>query len=229
MVNRGKEPNMRSAVSSLKNAASSRVTRLLLVILVFSGTLPVSSVKADSGSAEYEEYVVKAAFIYNFLKFIDWPEEKITGDGNRIIVGIIGKDPFGSAVKGFSGKSLEGRKLVVERFEGIHRIQEMAKENQKDFDKTVDALRKCHLLFVCPSEKKQFLQIVEIVDKYHVVTVGDGEGFIESGGIINFSLKENKVRFEVNLVAAEKAGLKIRSQLLRLAKRVIREEQPQAD
>jgi len=74
-----------------------------------------------------------------------------------------------------------------------------------------------------PSEQKQSREIIDIVGKDGVLTVGDTSGFIESGGGINFLMEENKIRFDINLTAAEKAGLKIRSQLLRLAKRVVKD------
>ncbi|MCJ7729928.1 MAG: YfiR family protein, partial [Sedimentisphaerales bacterium] len=75
----------------------------------------------------------------------------------------------------------------------------------------------------CPSEQKQAREIIDIVGKDGVLTVGDTSGFIESGGVINFMLEENKIRFDINLTAAEKTGLKIRSQLLRLAKKVFKD------
>jgi hypothetical protein len=179
---------------------------------------PIAS--ADTTSAKYKEYEVKAAFIFNFLKFIDWPQEKTAGNNNRMVIGIIGEDPFGPAADIFKDKSVEEHKLVLKRFEGIEQI---GKLSEKDKNECLDALKHCHLLFICQSEQKQMRDIIEIVNNAAVLTVADADGFIEAGGIINFFTEDNKIRFDINQAAAEKTGLKIRSQLLRLAKRVVTE------
>ena len=87
-----------------------------------------------------------------------------------------------------------------------------------------ESLKACHLLFICRSEQKQLSDIMDIVSKNGVLTVGDTDGFTESGVAINFLIVNNKIRFNINLTAAENNGLKIRSQLLRLAKKVYRDE-----
>jgi hypothetical protein len=79
------------------------------------------------------------------------------------------------------------------------------------------------LLFICPSEKNNINEIIDLVKNQSVLTVADTQEFLDAGGIVNFVIEDNKVRFDVNLTASEKAGLKIRSQLLRLAKRVIKD------
>jgi hypothetical protein len=86
----------------------------------------------------------------------------------------------------------------------------------------MEALKTCHLLFICPSEKKLLAEIIDVVKSDGVLTVGDIGEFIEAGGTISFFMEDNKIRFNINLTSAEKAGLKIRSQLLRLAKKVIK-------
>ena len=92
---------------------------------------------------------------------------------------------------------------------------------EKEKNKHLDAIKTCHLLFICQSEQKQLRDIIEIVRNSSVLTVADTDGFIEAGGIINLFTEENKIRFDINQVTAENTGLKIRSQLLRLAKRVV--------
>jgi hypothetical protein len=175
---------------------------------------------ADTASAKYKEYEVKAAFIFNFLKFIDWPQEKTAGNNNQIVIGIIGEDPFGPAADVFKDKSVEKHELLVKRFEGIEQIRKLS---EKDKNERLNALKRCHLLFICQSEQKQIRDIIEIVNNSAVLTVADTDGFIESGGIINLFTEDNKIRFDINQGTAEKTGLKIRSQLLRLAKRVVTE------
>ena len=191
---------------------------LLLVLCVCLGLIVTQIAFADTSSAKYKEYEVKAAFIFNFLKFIDWPEEKTAANNNQIIIGIIGEDPFGPATDVFKGKSIEERKLLLTRFEGIEQINKMP---EKEKNKHLDAIKTCHLLFICQSEQKQFRDIIEIVRNSSVLTVADTDGFIEAGGIISLFTEENKIRFDINQAAAESTGLKIRSQLLRLAKTVV--------
>lgn len=201
---------------------------LLIAILLSLGCLFVSDVYPESKSAQYQEYEVKAAFIYNFLKFVDWPEEKTARNGNQIIIGIIGEDPFGSAVDIFKGKTVENRSLIIKRFEGLRQLKEMA-EKDKQANEKLESLKACHLLFICPSERKLVREIVDLVGKDSVLTVGDTEEIIKSGGIIGFTMEDNKIRFDINLTAAEKTRIKISSQLLRLAKKVIKDESNTTD
>ena len=119
--------------------------------------------------------------------------------------------------------------LVVKRFEPFAELKEKSEKGKIDLDEKIEEIRTCHLLFICPSEKKQFSEIIKLVDTHNILTVGDTGDFLKAGGIIKFFIHENKIRFNVNLTATEKAGLKIRSQLLRLAKEVIKEEPNEKD
>lgn len=184
------------------------------------GLAATQTASADTSSAKYKEYEVKAAFIFNFLKFIDWPQEKTAGNDNQIIIGIIGEDPFGSATDVFKDKTVEEHKLLLKHFAGFEQIKKMP---EKDKNEQLDALKHCHLMFISQSEQKQIHDILETVNNSAVLTVADTEGFIDAGGIISFFTEDNKIRFDINQIAAEKTGLKIRSQLLRLAKRVVTE------
>ena len=217
----------RTPAENMQGQAGARVHRntgnlhsalLLLVLCVCLRLIATQIAFADTSSAKYKEYEVKAAFIFNFLKFIDWPEEKTAANNNKIIIGIIGEDPFGPATDVFKGKSIEEHKLLLTRFEGIEQIKKMP---EKEKNKHLDEIKTCHLLFICQSEQKQLRDIIEIVHDSSVLTIADTDGFIEAGGIINLFTEENKIRFDINQAAAENTGLKIRSQLLRLAKTVI--------
>ncbi len=205
-----------------------RMKWLCILLAAILGCLWVSSAYPETKSAQYQEYEVKAAFIYNFLKFVDWPEEKATKTGNQIIIGIIGEDPFGQAVDIFKDKTVENRALTIRRFEGLRQLKETAEKDKQAREK-LEGLKTCHLLFICPSERKQTKEIIDFVGKNGVLTVGDTDEIIKSGGIIGFTMEDNKIRFDINLTAAEKTGLKIRSQLLRLAKRVIKDEPNSSD
>jgi len=201
-------------------AGTGRISRSLAVVLVLFGCLLAAEVHPSAQSGQYKEYEVKAAFIYNFLKFVDWPEEKMANSDKQIIIGIIGESPFGSATDVFKNKKVEDRDVVVKYFEGLEQIKKMS---EKDRAANEESLKNCHLLFICQSEQKLVREITDIVGKNGVLTVGDSEEFAKSGGAIHFFMEDNKIRFNINLTAAEKSGLKIRSQLLRLAKKVYKD------
>jgi len=158
------------------------------------------------------EYQVKAAFLYNFVKFVQWPKEKPVDSNDIITIGVIGSHKFGNAFESVKGKKVKDKKIIVKFF--------------PRFDNTDDknALKKCHLLFVCPSEKHNLNDIIEIAGQANILTVADMNGFIDDGGVIQFIMQDKKVRFQINLSAARRAKLKIRSQLLRLAKKVVEEK-----
>jgi hypothetical protein len=197
--------------------------RVYIFIFVILTMLAVPQAYGDSASTR--EYQVKAAFLYNFIMFIDWPAEKIPAASEPIIIGIIGKDPFENAFEPVKDKQVNGRKVVVKRFKGL---EEIKKSDKAGMDKEFEEIRKCHLLFICSSEKAVVKEITDLVKNNNVLTVGDMPGFLESGGgIINFVLEEEKVRFEISQTNAEQSKLQIRSQLLRLAKRVIGEKSSQ--
>jgi hypothetical protein len=201
------------------NSKADRIRCILLSVVVIVFMLTASNAYADS--AQYKEYEVKAAFMFNFFKFVNWPKEKTSQDGNEIIVGIIGDDPFGPAIDIFKDKTIEDRKVVVKMFESMHKLKEIS---EKDKNERINELRRCHLLFICQSEQKSLQDIIEAVSNHGVLTVGDSEQFIESGGVINFLMENNKIRFDINLSAADKTGLEMRSQLLRLARKVVKDD-----
>jgi hypothetical protein len=147
-----------------------------------------------------EEYEVKAAFLYNFAKFVEWPADAFSSPGEPLILGIVGTDPFGDALKAIEGGSAAGRKILVNRFQ------------------TIEELGRCHILFISSSAKKNLPEILSLAQKWNVLTVGETRGFAEAGGVINFVLINKKIRFEINVDAAQQAGLKVSSQLLKVAK-----------
>jgi len=199
--------------------------KLIVLALVLFMAPFVSKVRADSTTSR--EYQVKAAFLYNFMNFVDWPEEK-SSDGNEpMIIGVIGKDPFGDAFEPVKNKKVKGKNVVIERFKGLEELKE---SNKKEFQQhpQIETIRKCHVLFICRSEEKKLKETISLVKENSILTVGDMQDFLEAGGIINFVMEDQKVRFEINVTAAKRAKLKIRSQLLRLAKRLV-EEKPSGE
>jgi hypothetical protein len=177
--------------------------------------------KAGADSTPSQEYQVKAAFLYNFIQFVDWPEGKLTDNNEPIIIGIIGKDPFEDAFKPIEDKKVKDKNVIVQRFKSFEDLK-----NSADKPK---ALTKCHLLFIGPSEEKNLKEIIDTVKNHSVLTVGEMNGFLENGGIINWFVEDKKIRFEINNAAAGRANLKIRSNLLRLAKRVVEDDSVQGN
>ena len=203
-------------------------TRLITIWFFVAAALMVPTeavfAGADSDQSASQEYQIKAAFLYNFLKFVDWPQEKTSDTNEPIVIGIIGNDPLEDAFKPIEGKTHEdvnGKTIVIKYFKSFEELKKSGENSKDNLQKELEALRKCHLLFICSSEQKNLSQILDAVKDSYVLTVGESPEFIGLGGIINFVLEDEKVRFEINVAAADKAQLKIRSQLLRLAKKVV--------
>jgi hypothetical protein len=169
---------------------------LIIVVLLLAFGAP----KAFAQSSSPGEYVVKAAFLYNFAKFVDWPPTAFKNDSAPLTLCILGKDPFGEALDSLKDKTVKGRALVVRRSNRVENIGE------------------CHMLFISPSEKGDLKQILNALKNSAILTVSEIEGFGSLGGMINFVMVEKKVQFEINPDAAQYRGLRISSQLLKLAK-----------
>jgi YfiR/HmsC-like len=156
------------------------------------------SVKVEAQASG--EYQVKAAFLYNFLKFVDWPAQSFASGSSPFIIGVVGDDRFNSAIdQAISGKTANGRSIIAKRF------------------KSFKSLTYCHILFISTSERDSVGQILATIGP-GVLTVSESDGFIQSGGIINFTIVDSKVRFEINHSAADRAGVKISAKLLSLAR-----------
>lgn len=186
-------------------------------------TAPVVKAQEKGSSQQNLEYTIKAAFLFNFVKFVDWPAIK-EANNVPIIIGIIGKDPFGTAFDSVKDKQVKGRKTVIKSFKSYKDLEAAGTSNNVESADTIESLKKCHLLFICSSEKEKITEITALAQKNSILTVGETPDLLQSGGIIKFLMEDNKVRFEINLTASKQASLTIRSQLLRLAKRVIGEE-----
>lgn len=201
---------------------------LLLVMLVcICGIMTCAGYATHSESGKLRRAsMLKTAFLYNFIRFVEWPAAKIGDVNEPIIIGVIGEDDFGDALKLTKGKKVRGREVVIKRFKSFSKIKQLDKAAQ---EKEIKAIGESHLLFVCKSEKAHVSELAKLIQGYHVLTVGDMEDFLNQGGIINFTMSQNKIRFEVNMTMAKDSDLKIRSQLLRLAKTVVRKKIVAAD
>jgi len=149
------------------------------------------------------EYQLKVAFLYNFTKFVEWPANSSDGTAEPIVLGIAGKGPHAAELEEVvRNRTVNGRKLVVKTVE------------------TPEAAKGVHVLFLPASEDARLAEWLGAVRGACTLTVGESGAFAQSGGTINFVVEGDKVRFEVNEDAAEQAGLKVSSQLLKLAKTV---------
>jgi YfiR/HmsC-like len=183
--------------------------RLAVLIAVFSMTLNwTASAGAQAGDgSDSSEYLIKAGFIYNFAKFVEWPSTAFAEPDSPIVIGVLGTDPFGDIINHVvEGKKIGARGFVVRRFKWIKELKD-----QKDF-------KECRILFVSSSEKLHFEEIVDAVKGLPILTVGETPGFAERGGMIRLMLEDNRVRFEVNVDAAHYGNLNISSRLLTLAR-----------
>jgi hypothetical protein len=146
------------------------------------------------------EYVVKAGFLFNFAKYVEWPAEAFERAESPITIGIVGADPFGEGLeKALKNKTVRNRPFVVVRF-----------PERAD-------LQRCHILFIPRTEHEHLPAILKAVQAWPVLTVGEEEGFSRAGGTTNILIENEKPRLEVNPDAAEKARLTIDPKLLKVA------------
>jgi hypothetical protein len=153
-----------------------------------------------AGAPTLSEYQIKALFLFNFAKYVDWPTNAFGDSSAPIVIGLVGDDSFGDDVnRVVGGKTINNRPVVFKRVAG-----------EQEF-------RTCQILFVSASEKDRLPPILEAVKDSAVLTVGETDGFLALKGMINFAKKENKIRLEINLIPAQEANLKLSSKLLSVA------------
>jgi hypothetical protein len=178
-----------------------RIKLRISVALFWCALVGLSASSARAQEGQSREYKIKAAYLLNFAKFVEWPTNRFPTATNAIKVGVLGKDPFGSDLeRTIGGRVIGGRKCEIVRAEDP------------------DAALSCHIVFISSSERKELPAILEKLHRGNVLTVGEWAQFTQEGGIIGFYLYENTVRFDVNPQAAEKAGLRISANLLQIAK-----------
>jgi len=156
---------------------------------------------AGSRAEGPSEYAVKAAFLYNFAKFVEWPEGTFSGAADPIALCVLNENPFGTLLEdAVRDKTVNGRQIAVREA------------------KTLSAAARCHIVFLASGSLDEHLRALV---NQPILTVSDAESAVERGAIIGLKLEERRVRFEVNLVSARKARLKLSSQLLKIAVRLI--------
>lgn len=165
----------------------------VVLFLTAAGTL-----RAGADGVALDEYQVKAAFLFNFAKFVEWPAEAGSGAADSLSLCILGHNPFGSALDSVAGKRVGTKTFVV-----------------REISNTAEAAQ-CQILFMAASERKREKLVLPPLKGSSVLTVGETDEFLSDGGMIAFKLKDARVSFEINPAAAERAKLHISSKLLSL-------------
>ncbi|HEX2100377.1 MAG TPA: YfiR family protein, partial [Candidatus Synoicihabitans sp.] len=162
------------------------------------GTLMVPSVASAQPSREYD---LKAAFLYNFTSFVEWPPQALREETAPFVVGILGRDPFGPVLDQLvAGERAKNRPLVIRRFTRL------------------DEIADCHILFVSTSEHGRLREVLRHCAGRAILTVGDRPNFADAGGMIAFGTEGDRIVLYVNLHAVEAAELVVSSKLLRVAR-----------
>ncbi|MEY2409379.1 MAG: hypothetical protein QOF48_2049 [Verrucomicrobiota bacterium] len=168
------------------------------VLAAFFFLSPFAGLRAQRESAS--EYEIKAALLLNFARFTEWPGTSFASPKAPLVVGVVGRDPFGTLLeKTFSAQTMNGRSIVVKRL-------------------TADQdLKQCHLLFVPASEKRRQRELLEKIRGLPILTVGERDDFLDHGGEVQFLFADESIRFSINLNPAKAAKLRINASVLRLA------------
>ena len=172
-----------------------------------------------SAPAQVEEAELKhvmATWISRIGKYVTWPDGTFPDQGKRLVIGVVGKDPFGETID-LAGKKEKpgGRSIQIKRIPSLARGA--SKEQIEKF--TVD-LHRCHMLFVCKSEKKAWPRILKICERRPILTLSDIGDFSRNGGMIEFVLEKKRLHFDVNRTMCERTRLVIKPQFLEVARRV---------
>ena len=185
-----------------------RIFQLVAVVVAIASAISsVPTLYAQRSNPS--EYEVKAAYLYKLGKFVEWPDKVTPSTEDSFAICVLGKDPFGTTFDTtIAGESINGKKVVIKRLAKPH-----------------DAVS-CRILFISSSEEGRLKEILLDLSKTSVLTVSDMPQFARRGGMVEFVVDSNRVRFGVNLTSAERAGLTLSSQLLKVAISVERNDQP---
>jgi hypothetical protein len=176
-----------------RRGPSRRLILAALVAMVF--VAPVLPARSEPNDVEAR---VKAAFLYNFVRFVEWPPESLGDPRTPVVIGIVGHDPLGSVLDEIvDGKTVGGRPIRIRRFDSVEQADH------------------CQVLYI--AEPKRGKTLRQSLAGKAVLSVGDYAGALQDGNVIAFLLVDDSVRFEISLETAGRAGLKISSQLLKVA------------
>jgi hypothetical protein len=168
--------------------------RFIIAVVLMIGSCLAS---AQTPSREYQ---LKAAFLFNFTRFVEWPPSSLPADETPLVIGILGANPFGSFLEELvSGEKVNGHPVIITQY------------------KNTDDIKKCHILFINLSDPKKQGEAIADLRAKSILMVSDNASFLGNGGMIRLFTKDNKIKMEVNVEASKAAGLIISSKLLRLA------------
>jgi hypothetical protein len=194
---------MRMNNPSYRHTAWARTINIIvlatLMLLEVSPGGQGSPSPAHAASDRFDEYSVKAAYLYNFAKFVVWPDSSFSSVESPLTICVVGFDPFKENLDYLENKSVRGRQIAIKRLD------------------KVDGISDCHTVFVSREEREAIRSVIDAVKNKPILTVGETSDFCPSGGIVNLYNENNRVRFEIDVTAAEQAGLTISSELLKLA------------
>jgi hypothetical protein len=174
-------------------------TGLLAGMLAFTLFFNIQQIRAQNKPAL--EYQVKAAFLYNFTRFISWPSSAFNSPTAPFVIGIVGNDPFGSYLEDIiDQEKVDNHPIIIQRYHDI-----------KD-------INNCQILYISVSDDNKIKEIIAGVAHQNVLTVGDADKFVKWGGVISFFKDDNKLRVQINMAAAKTAGIEISSKLLKISK-----------
>ena len=181
-----------------RTAATAWTVRLLLSLCLL---LSFRATRTCAQTIQVPEYQLKAAFIYNFAKFITWPSNSFARADAPIVLAVLGDDPFGATLpQTLAGKSVNGRPIEIIHFQ------------------RPEMVTNCHILFVARSETDRLVPALKTVAGRSVLTIGDFDRFAHRGGMINLFLESKAIRFEINANATERGGFKVSPKLGGLGK-----------
>lgn len=195
MVVKASFPSAPGPSPPLARVARWRTQFAIACLLVLESLGFVSSARAG----EFDEYAVKAAYLYNFAKFVEWPADAFASATAPLTICIVGENLFGGALESLSGK-------LVEK----HPVEIM-------FLPTAAGLERCHIVFMGRTEQGRFKSLLLKLANLPILTVSDVTNFTQEGGMIGLVEAEQRIRFNINLSIARQANLNLSSQLLKLA------------
>ncbi len=179
--------------------AGTLVAGLALAIGLGGAAMAGPMKERRTSSAGLPEYTVKAAFVYNFARFTEWPDGAFQNAASPLRICVLGQDPFEGALDTIAGKTIGSRELLV------------------TYPLWASEVRDCHILFISEAAGSRLAEIVTHLDGSPVLTIGDTPAIARSGGIIGLENVGNRIRFQVNLDAAQRSGLRLSSRILELA------------
>ncbi len=182
-------------------------TFLVFAMVAANSLMRGGTVHGQSGSVDEEKATkVKAAYLFNFTKFVTWPADAFQNEHSPIVIGVVGADPFGPLLdQTIKDKTVAGRDLKVQRF-------------QWRVGDDLSAMKKCHLLYMSTSLGNDADDLIAALSRLPILLIGEGTEFAKSGGTLGFVMEEGRIVFWTNRKAAETANLQLSSQLLKLAR-----------